>query len=103
MDSIVEKLSEIESAATNIVEHAESQKEVLEQEMRTKREQFDAELEAKTQQKIQVIRDDLAQKTSEILKGQTGSNDSVIETLKSDFEANHTAYAKEILKRITEV
>ena len=32
MDSIVKKLSEIESAASSIVEHAEVQKEVLDKE-----------------------------------------------------------------------
>lgn len=32
MDSIVKKLSEIESAASSIVEHAEAQKEVLDKE-----------------------------------------------------------------------
>ncbi len=32
MDSIVKKLTEIESAASAIVRHAESQKEVLERE-----------------------------------------------------------------------
>lgn len=47
MDSIVKKLSEIESAASAIVEHAEAQKEVLDHEYREKRNRFDTELEAK--------------------------------------------------------
>ena len=45
MDSIVKKLSEIESAAAAIVRHAEEQKEVLDHEFREKRNQFDEELD----------------------------------------------------------
>ena len=45
MDSIVKKLSEIESAASSIVEHAEAQKEVLDKEYQEKRRLFDIELE----------------------------------------------------------
>ena len=36
MDSIVKRLSEIETSADSIVEHAESQKEVLDREMAEK-------------------------------------------------------------------
>ena len=43
MESIVRKLSEIESAASAIVEHAEAQKEILDHEYREKRNRFDAD------------------------------------------------------------
>ena len=59
MDSIVKKLSEIESAAAAIVRHAEEQKEVLDHEFREKRNQFDEELEKKTMEKINEIRSEL--------------------------------------------
>ena len=45
MDSIVNKLTEIEDAASAIVQHAEDQKEVLNKEYEDKRKAFDAELE----------------------------------------------------------
>ena len=49
MDSIVNKLTEIEDAASAIVQHAEDQKEALDKEYEEKRKAFDAELEEKTQ------------------------------------------------------
>ena len=41
MDSIVNRLTEIEDAASAIVRHAEEQKEVLDQEYDKKRKAFD--------------------------------------------------------------
>lgn len=103
MDSIVNKLSEIETAAAAIVEHAESRKAELEREMQEKRDQFDARLEEDTQKKLQQIREDLEQKMSEVLAGQKTLNSSTMDALKADFEANHTAYANNILQHIIEV
>ena len=45
MDSIVNKLTEIEDAASAIVQHAEDQKEALNKEYDEKRRAFDEELE----------------------------------------------------------
>ena len=103
MDSIVKKLSEIESAAAAIVRHAEEQKEVLDHEFREKRNQFDEELEKKTMEKINVIRSELEKTTSSLLDEQSGENNDSIALLKQQYEINHTKYAKDILKRITEV
>ena len=71
MDSIVKKLSEIESAAAAIVRHAEEQKEVLDHEFREKRNQFDEELEKKTMEKINEIRSELEKTTSSLLDEQS--------------------------------
>lgn len=103
MDSIVKKLSEIESAASAIVEHAEAQKEVLDHEYRKKRQEFDDELEAKTSEKIQKIRDKLEKNMKEILDSQNGTNNDSIAALEQEYAAHHTQYAQDILKRITEV
>ena len=103
MDSIVKKLSEIESAAAAIVRHAEEQNEVLDHEFREKRNQFDEELEKKTMEKINEIRSELEKTTSSLLDEQSGENNDSIALLKQQYEINHTKYAKDILKRITEV
>lgn len=103
MDSIVKKLSEIESAAAAIVRHAEEQKEVLDHEFREKRNQFDEELEKKTMEKINEIRSELEKTISSLLDEQSGENNDSIALLKQQYEINHTKYAKDILKRITEV
>ena len=82
MESIINKLTEIESAASAIAEHAELQKSVLDKEYEEKRKQFDLDLEQEKQAE---------------------SNDSCVLALKKEYESRHTLYAQEILKRITEV
>lgn len=103
MNSVVEKLSEIESTAEAIVEHAESQKYDIEQKLQETRDKFDEKLEAETQEKLEQIRTRAAEKMEQILAGQRAKNQAVIDALKVDFEKNHTLYAKEILNHITEV
>ncbi len=103
MDSIVNKLTEIEDAASAIVQHAEDQKEVLNKEYEDKRKAFDAELEKETQLRIDAIRSELEEKTSGILDSQSGSSTEFITALEKEYEEKHTEYAHEILRRITEV
>ena len=103
MESIINKLTEIESAASAIAEHAELQKSVLDKEYEEKRKQFDLELEQKTQAQLQKIRESLEADTQSLLNRQADSNDSCVLALQQAYENRHTFYAQEILKRITEV
>ena len=91
MESIINKLTEIESAASAIAEHEE------------KRKQFDLDLEQETQAHLQKIREALEADTQTLLDQQAESNDSCVLALKKEYESRHTLYAQEILKRITEV
>lgn len=103
MDSIVKRLSEIENAASAIVEHAEEYKTVLDKEYRDARRSFDEELEEQTQERLQKIRSEMEEKTSRLLKSQSGANSDSIVALQKEYEENHTLYAQNIIKRITEV
>ena len=101
MESIINKLTEIESAASAIAEHAELQKSVLDKEYEEKRKQFDLDLEQETQAHLQKIREALEADTQTLLDQQAESNDSCVLALKKEYESRHTLYAQEILKRIT--
>ena len=56
MDSILNKLTEIESAAVSIVQHAEAEKSILDEKYDEKRRQFDLELEAEMICKKRLLR-----------------------------------------------
>lgn len=103
MESIMKKLSEIESAATAIVDHAEAQKAVLDKEYEILRRKFDQDLESQTQARIQAIRQELVGNMTGLLEGQTGTNSDSMAALKEEYNAKHTLYARQILKNITEV
>ena len=103
MDSILNKLTEIESAAVSIVQHAEAEKSILDEKYDEKRRQFDLELESETKKQIQAIQDDLQKKTSQILSSQSDESLAQINALQKEDEENHTLYAQKILRKITEV
>lgn len=103
MESIVNKLTEIEAAASAIVTHAEAQKEALDKEYDEKRRAFDTELESKTQARLCAIREELEKNTSGILESQSGASEDTIRALEAEYAQKHTEYAHEILRRITEV
>ena len=96
MDSIINKLTEIESAASAIVQHAEAEKSALD-------EKFDKKREADTQRQIQEIRDKLEAETSRILSGQSQESQDELNALQKEYDEKHSDYAHEILRRITEV
>ena len=81
MDSIISKLSEVESAAELIVQHAEEQKHILDEQMKEKTDKFDRELAADTEKKL-----------SEIRAGMQGSMDSELERLREESAKTINAY-----------
>ena len=99
MDSILNKLTEIESAAVSIVQHAEAEKSILDEKYDEKRRQFDLELESETKKQIQAMQ----KKTSQILSSQSDESLAQINALQKEYEENHTLYAQKILRKITEV
>ena len=100
MDSIINKLTEIESAASAIVQHADAEKSALDEKFDKKRMDFDKELEANTQRQIQEIRDKLEAETSRILSEESQDE---LNALQKEYDEKHSDYAHEILRRITEV
>lgn len=103
MDTVVKKLADIEATAEAIVEHAQAQKSEIEKKIQFQRDRFDAAIEDETQKQLSKIRQDAETKMEQILSEQREKNHSAIDNLKKEFEENHTAYAREILERITEV
>ena len=90
MNSIISKLSEIETAATAIVKHAESEKD-------------DEDLAASTKEKLDAIQQNLTSKMNTQLQQLQSESERTIHSLTREYEIKHEQYAHEILKRITEV
>ena len=99
MDAILDKLTEIENAASAIVRHAEEQKDVLGQEFDEKRKKFDEDLENKTKARLEKIREQLEKEQSRVLNSSSGASEDTICSLRKEYEEKHTEYAHEILRR----
>ena len=103
MDAILDKLTEIENAASAIVRHAEEQKDVLGQEFDEKRKKFDEDLENKTKARLEKIREQLEKEQSRVLNSSSGASEDTICSLRKEYEEIHTDFEHEILRRFTEV
>lgn len=103
MNSIVNQLSEIENAAAAILEHAEAQKAVLEEDMKKKQAMFDAALEADTKQRLKEISEKLESQKTEELKKLKEENERILAAFNREYETKHEDYARKILKHIIEV
>ena len=101
MDSVFQKLEDIEMTAEAIVEHAE--KAAIEKRLQEERDQFDAKLAEDTKQKLDQIKQESEKKMEQILKEEKERHHSVIDNLENDYNQNRKAYVKEILERIIEV
>ena len=103
METIAEKLSEIEMTARSIVDGAQEQKHQMEMKMQKQRDTFDADMEKETNEKILKIQSDLATNMENLLKKQEEQNNNEIESLKQDFKEHHSEYAKQLLNRVIKV
>lgn len=103
METIAEKLSEIEMTARSIVDGAQEQKHQMEMKMQKQRDTFDADMEKETNEKILKIQSDLATNMENLLKKQEEQNNNEIEALKQDFKEHHSEYARQILERVMKV
>ena len=103
METIAEKLSEIEMTARSIVDGAQEQKHQMEMKMQKQRDTFDADIEKETNEKILKIQSDLATNMENLLKKQEEQNNNEIEALKQDFKEHHSEYARQILERVIKV
>ena len=103
METIAEKLSEIEMTARSIVDGAQEQKHQMEMKMQKQRDTFDVDMEKETNEKILKIQSDLATNMENLLKKQEEQNNNEIEALKQDFKEHHSEYARQILERVIKV
>lgn len=103
MDSIVERLDEIEKTAEAVVEHAREQKGEVEKEIQEKRDAFDRKLKQETSEELERIQSEAKAQMDRELEEQRVKNRSSVEALKKEYEKCHTQYAQEILRNILEV
>lgn len=103
METIAEKLSEIEMTARSIVDGAQEQKHQMEMKMQKQRDTFDADMEKETNEKILKIQSDLATNMENLLKKQEEQNNNEIEVLKQDFKEHRSEYARQILEQVIKV
>jgi predicted outer membrane protein len=100
MDVVIDKISEIESAASSIMEHANEQKKAFAKEMDERTAAFDAQLEHETEKEIEKLRAGMEIKMNQRLKQQQDELQKILKAMENNFEVHHTKYADELFNNM---
>ncbi|MCI5648807.1 MAG: hypothetical protein MR332_05145 [Fusicatenibacter sp.] len=100
MESVINKLAEIESAAFRILQGAENQKKLQDEQQDERIAKFDAELEATTESRIRQIKNNLQSKTdADQRKLQTAAAE-LLSSLDIYYKQNHGTLSSQICEKI---
>ena len=98
MDTVIEKISEIESAATSIMEDANERKKAFAKEME---ERTAAQLEAETNKRIEELRARMEIEMNERLEKQRNDSQNVLRAMEQRYQEHHRSYVEELFKKMT--
>ncbi|MDO4278460.1 ATPase [Lachnoclostridium edouardi] len=98
MNNIISKISEIESAASSIMDNANLQKQALSKDMEQRTKAFDEQLEAETNEKIQAMRSEMELEMQKQLDLQKQDTDKTIALLDQLYKKNHMQYVDQLFQ-----
>lgn len=96
MDTVIEKISEIESAAASIMNDANERKKAFAKDMEERTAAFDAQLEAETSKKIEELQAGMEISMNKRLEKQRSDSQKVLEAMEQRYEDHHTQYVEEL-------
>lgn len=100
MDSVINRLSEIEEAASSIVDEANVRKKAFAKEMEDKTAAFDANLEQETADRIAAIREKMESNMNELLSRQKSESEALLKALEDNYNRHHEAYAEALFQKM---
>lgn len=96
MDTVIEKISEIESAAASIMNDANERKKAFAKEMEERTAAFDAKLEEETSKRIKDLQADMEISMNYRLEKQRRDSQRILEAMEQRYEEHHTQYVEEL-------
>ena len=96
MDTVINRLSDIEKAAVSVMDGASERKKQMAREMEEKTAAFDAQLEKENQDRISQIRS----KMEEELQQELEDAKATMKRLKATYENRHEEYAQALFKNM---
>lgn len=96
MDTVIEKISEIESAATSIMDNANERKKAFAKDMEERTAAFDAQLEAETNKKIEELRAVMEINMNNRLEKQRSDSLKFLRAMEKRYEDHHTQYVENL-------
>lgn len=102
MDTIVNKISEIETAAVKIMNESALQKKELDEESKQRMDAYDADVDQKTEAKLADIRASLEKEKQAELSSLKEAAARTVLNLEKEYAENHETLAAGILKQMIE-
>lgn len=99
MEDIINKLAEIEAAASHIMEDVSEQKKQLAQQYEEAVQKFDANIDMEIQNRSDTIRQELEIQMKKELENQRNEAEQILTQLEAYYTKCHTNMAKEIYDR----
>ncbi len=100
MEDIINKLAEIEAAASHIMEDVSEQKKQLAQQYEEAVQKFDTNIDMEIQNRSDTIRQELEIQMKKELENQRNEAEQILTQLEAYYTKCHTDMAKEIYDRI---
>lgn len=100
MEPIINKLSEIETAASRIMESAVNETKRQDREAEERTVQFDAQVEADTQKQLEELRLNLQQQSEKELEHLKNSMEHTRSAMETYYQDNHQKIADKIFHKI---
>lgn len=96
MDTVIEKISEIESAAASIMNDANERKKAFAEDMEEQTAAFDAQLEEETSKKIEELQAGMEINMNNRLEKQRSDSEKVLNAMEQRYEDHHTQYVEKL-------
>ena len=100
MDTVINKLSEIETAASRILEGAANQKKVLDQQQEERTAEYDRQIDQETAAEIEKLRQELSVSRDSALKQLKEDSARALRELDTYYGENHEALAGQLYEKI---
>lgn len=102
MDTVIKKISDIEEAASSIMEAANNRKKAFAQELAQRTEDFDRQLDQLTEQQLAALRTRMEKDMHARLAGQQADAEQQLRQMETNYNEHHTEYAKELFQSLIE-
>lgn len=102
MDTVINRISEIEAAAGAIMDEANVRKKTFARQMEEKTADFDRKLEAETAAAIRKVQEAMEADMDRKLSGQKADSDELVRRIAENYEMHHEAYTEALFKAMTE-
>ena len=100
MDNIFNKLTEIEIAASRILDSASNEKKMLDEQQEERFAEFDREMDEKTAAEVTRLRQELSSSMESELQKLKSSSEKAMDALEQYYQNNHEILAQKIYETI---